>query len=36
MMDNNTNIEIIEDKTLELEFIVHGESHGVCKHLDTS
>ena len=24
MMDNNTNIEIIEDKTLELEFIVHG------------
>ena len=33
MMDNNTNIEIIEDKTLELEFIVHGESHGVCKAL---
>ena len=33
MMDNNTNIEIIEDKTLELEFIVHGESHGVCNAL---
>ena len=32
-MDNNTNIEIIEDKTLELEFIVHGESHGVCNAL---
>ena len=33
MMDNNTNIEIIEDKTLELEFIVHGESHWVCNAL---
>ena len=32
-MDNDTNIEIIKDKTLELEFIVHGESHGVCNAL---
>lgn len=30
---NNTNIEIIEDKTLELKFIVHDESHGVCNAL---
>ncbi len=30
---NNNNIEIIEDKTLELKFIVHGESHGVCNAL---
>ncbi|WP_303335746.1 DNA-directed RNA polymerase subunit L [Methanobrevibacter sp.] len=29
----NTNIEIIEDKTLELTFIVHGESHGICNAL---
>lgn len=35
MMDNNTNIEIIEDKTLELEFIVHG-NHRYVMHLDTS
>lgn len=31
-MDEN-NIEIIEDKTLELRFIVHGESHGICNAL---
>lgn len=30
---DDTNIEIIEDKTLELKFIVHGESHGVCNAL---
>lgn len=29
----NANIEIIEDKTLELTFIVHGESHGICNSL---
>ena len=28
-----TNIEIIEDKTLELTFIVHDESHGICNAL---
>ena len=27
------NFEIIEDKTLELTFIVHDESHGVCNAL---
>ena len=27
------NIEIIEDKTLELTFIVKDESHGVCNAL---
>ena len=32
-MSNDTNLEIIEDKTLELKFIVHGESHGVCNAL---
>lgn len=32
-MIENSNIEIIEDKTLELTFIVHGESHGICNSL---
>lgn len=32
-MVDSTNIEIIEDKTLELTFIVHGESHGICNAL---
>lgn len=32
-MSDATNIEIIKEKTLELEFIVHGESHGVCNAL---
>jgi len=27
------NFEIIEDKTLELTFIVNDESHGVCNAL---
>ena len=27
------NFEIVEDKTLELTFIVHDESHGVCNAL---
>jgi DNA-directed RNA polymerase subunit L len=31
--DNMDNIEVIEDKTLELEFIAHGESHSVCNAL---
>lgn len=32
MMDNS-NIEIIRDTKLELIFIVHGESHGICNAL---
>lgn len=27
------NIEIVTDKTLELEFIAHNESHGLCNVL---
>ena len=27
------NFEIIDDKTLELTFVVHDESHGVCNAL---
>ena len=27
------NFEIVEDKTLELTFIVHDESHGMCNAL---
>ena len=27
------NFEIVDDKTLELTFIVHDESHGVCNAL---
>jgi len=28
--DNMSEIEIITEKTLEIEFIAHGESHGIC------
>lgn len=31
--DNMDKIEITTDKTLELEFIAHGESHGICNAL---
>ena len=27
------NFEIIDDKTLELTFVVHDESHGICNAL---
>lgn len=32
-MSDNTNIEIIEENPLEITFIVHGESHGICNAL---
>ena len=33
MVDKMKNIEIIEDKTLELTFRINDESHGVCNAL---
>ena len=33
MLVDNMEIEIIKDKTLELEMIIHGENHSMCNVL---